>query len=213
MSASPRSRPNLRTAANRRGVPKAASRGAKMTGRQARHEAPTAIGCPQCSLRGDGCDGATRLTAPSPLISRANSMPASRTRSTSRSRPSAAISAVPHPLNRPHGAADSARPRRRGDRIVGRFAAIAHGRCWHQATDCRESPIRSLSDAQRTCRELVGRVDPTLLTRLGHCGLYLDATRSMPLASTTATASGPARNRSATAYNLIRIPKILAATG
>jgi len=34
-----------------------------------------------------------------------------------------------------------------------------------------------------------------LMTRLGHCRLYLDATRSMPLASTTATASGPARNR------------------
>src|SRR6202045_2279284 len=30
------------------------------------------------------------------------------------------------------------------------------------------SPIRSLSEAQRTCRELVGRVDPTLLTRRGH---------------------------------------------
>jgi hypothetical protein len=31
--------------------------------------------------------------------------------------------------------------------------------------DCRESPIRLLSEAQRTCREVVGRVDPTLLTR------------------------------------------------
>ena len=28
-----------------------------------------------------------------------------------------------------------------------------------------ESPIRELSEAQRTCRELVGRVDPTLLTQ------------------------------------------------
>ena len=29
----------------------------------------------------------------------------------------------------------------------------------------------------------------------GHCRLYMDATRSMPLASMTVTASGPARNR------------------
>ena len=36
-----------------------------------------------------------------------------------------------------------------------------------QETDCRELPIRSLSEAQRTCREVVGRVDPTLLTHLG----------------------------------------------
>jgi hypothetical protein len=33
---------------------------------------------------------------------------------------------------------------------------------WHQAADCCASPIRSLSEAQRTCRERVGRVDPTL---------------------------------------------------
>src|SRR5258706_10855956 len=39
---------------------------------------------------------------------------------------------------------------------------------WHQATDCRASPIRSLSEAQRTCRERVGRGDPALLTHLGH---------------------------------------------
>jgi hypothetical protein len=38
---------------------------------------------------------------------------------------------------------------------------------WQRATDCRESPIRSLSEAQRTCREIVGCVDPTLLTHLG----------------------------------------------
>jgi hypothetical protein len=28
--------------------------------------------------------------------------------------------------------------------------------------------IRELSEVQRTCHELVGRVDPMLLTRLGH---------------------------------------------
>ena len=30
------------------------------------------------------------------------------------------------------------------------------GEVLHQVTDCRESPIRSLSEAQRTCREIVG---------------------------------------------------------
>jgi hypothetical protein len=29
------------------------------------------------------------------------------------------------------------------------------------------APIRSLSEAQRTCREIVGRVDPTLLSQSG----------------------------------------------
>src|SRR5512133_1383498 len=34
---------------------------------------------------------------------------------------------------RPRRTADAARPRRRGDRIESRFAAIAHGRYWHKA--------------------------------------------------------------------------------
>jgi hypothetical protein len=38
----------------------------------------------------------------------------------------------------------------------------------HQATDCREHQFGRYPEAQRTCREVVGRVDPTLLTRSGH---------------------------------------------
>jgi hypothetical protein len=33
-----------------------------------------------------------------------------------------------------------------------------------QATELPRAPIQSLSEAQRTCREVVGRVDPMLLT-------------------------------------------------
>ena len=43
----------------------------------------------------------------------------------------------------------------------------AYVRYWHQATDLPPVTIRSLSEAQRTCREVVGRVDPTLMTRSG----------------------------------------------
>jgi hypothetical protein len=37
----------------------------------------------------------------------------------------------------------------------------------HSSSNRCNAPIRELSGAQRTCRELVGRVDPTLLTHLG----------------------------------------------
>src|ERR1700730_7476750 len=36
---------------------------------------------------------------------------------------------------------------------------------WHSSSNRCNAPIRSLSEAQRTCREVVGRVDPTLLAR------------------------------------------------
>jgi hypothetical protein len=65
-----------------------------------------------------------------------------------------------------YGSVRGARGNSRPYRDV-QFAAPAQDRSWHQATDCRASLIRSLSEDQRTCRELVGRVDPTLLTHLG----------------------------------------------
>src|SRR4029077_3138560 len=45
---------------------------------------------------------------------------------------------------------------------LGRWLSRSDLVLWHQAADCCASPIRSLSEAQRTCRERVGRVDPTL---------------------------------------------------
>ena len=47
-----------------------------------------------------------------------------------------------------------------------------------------KSPIRSLSEAQRTCRELVGRIDPMLLTHFRHrClgGFAMHAAELVPL--------------------------------
>ncbi len=38
------------------------------------------------------------------------------------------------------------------------FCCGALVRNWHQATDCRESPIRSPSEARRTCRESSGSI-------------------------------------------------------
>jgi hypothetical protein len=63
----------------------------------------------------------------------------------------------------------------RSSNTFARFAAPRNVASWHQVTDCRESPIRSLSGAQQTCRELVGRVDPTLLTQLRDAPLKIVA--------------------------------------
>src|SRR3984893_4574253 len=47
------------------------------------------------------------------------------------------------------------------------FCCGAGVRCWHSSSNRCNAPIRELSEAQRTCRELVARVDPTLLTLSG----------------------------------------------
>jgi hypothetical protein len=39
-------------------------------------------------------------------------------------------------------------------------------RHWHCSSNRCNAPIRELSQVQRTCHELVGRVDPTLVTHL-----------------------------------------------
>jgi hypothetical protein len=44
------------------------------------------------------------------------------------------------------------------------FAAVHLVPLWHSSSNRCNATIRELSEAQRTCRELVGRVDPTLLT-------------------------------------------------
>jgi hypothetical protein len=63
-----------------------------------------------------------------------------------------------------YGSVRGARGNSRPYRDV-QFAASAQE---HQATDCRASPIRSLSEDQRTCRERRERVD---LTKMTHSGL------------------------------------------
>jgi hypothetical protein len=45
------------------------------------------------------------------------------------------------------------------------FAAVHLVRYWHSSSNRCNAAIRELLEAQRTRRELVGRVDPTLLTR------------------------------------------------
>jgi hypothetical protein len=46
------------------------------------------------------------------------------------------------------------------------LAAVRESACGTLRRIAATQQIRELSEAQRTCRELVGRVDPTLLT---HC--------------------------------------------
>ena len=63
-----------------------------------------------------------------------------------------------------NSATDAARHRGRSDRVTVLFCCTCSRRLLARSDGLPRVTIRSLSEAQRTCRELVRRVDPTLLT-------------------------------------------------
>src|ERR1700730_4333180 len=70
------------------------------------------------------------------------------------------------------------------------------------------APIRSLSEAQRTCREIVGRVDPTLLSRSGPrcgCQIALQQTTERLLDYLVGTAKQWERDREAERIGVLEI--------
>jgi hypothetical protein len=58
------------------------------------------------------------------------------------------------------------------------FCCAAYVAYWHSSSNRCNAQIRELSKVQRTCREIVGRVDPTLLTHLGN-GVCIAASIAM----------------------------------
>ena len=68
---------------------------------------------------------------------------------------------------RSHGRTTKAPPDERGGNRYVRPTATAPHLNSTLSVESLNAPIRELSEAQRTCRELIGRIDPMLLTQTG----------------------------------------------